>query len=184
MDVEALLAQTWTPDLVQRIAERVAQPGSRGYVIRAVQHDASHDLTGLVDHEIADAIHVETGVDLDHARHDTTWHAIDNVWELLVAEWRSGGSLPTVPPAHEATATAWVSALTLKAAEWAGCDIAAEPPLPLVIGGAIRIDTEGLERYLVAFAAHGIDPAERRTIHALQALVTAPPASHRPPDSS
>lgn len=172
-DVEQLLADTWTDELAAHLAGQVAGPGDHGYLVRAVQPDAADDLVRYVHELIAEVLARETGVDLDWARRDSSWSALDQIFELLREQWADGGTLPSVPARHRDEAHRLLTEqLTGKAAEWAGCDVADmdAPPVPLVAGGHLRVDLEGLGRYLATFAGYGVHPDEPAAIHRLHEI--------------
>lgn len=174
MDVEELLERTWAPAMAERIADAVAGPGDRGYIVRGVQPGAGDDIQLFVVEEVADELARQTGVDVDYVRTSAGYKALDDVWAVLTARWQDGGSLPAVPAALEETVRRHMAQLTLKAAEWAGCDADGDPPAPLHAGGCIRVDVEGLHRYLATFEPYGVTSQERAAIKALTAIVYPP----------
>lgn len=176
MDVEQLLQEAWTPTLAEQIADRVVQPGDRGYLIRAVQVDASEELQVMVWEDIADALAEQTGVDADDTHSGMADQAINHVWEILAARWQDGGTLAVIAQEDEEAATRAVRRLSMKAAEWAGCDVGQDPPAPLYAGGHLRLDTEGFEYYLETFQPYGISAEEHAAIQQLLALARPAPS--------
>lgn len=180
MDVEELLERTWTPAMAERIAAAVAGPGNRGSIVRGVQPGAGDDIQLFVFEEVADELARQTGVDVDYSRTASSRKAISDVLAVLTARWQDGGPLPAVPPALEQTARRHMAQLTLKAAEWAGCDAEGDPPAPLHAGGCIRVDVEGLHRYLATFGPDGVTGQERAAITALTAMPLGEPGPPPP----
>lgn len=179
LDVEQLLAETWSPELAGRIADRVGQARGRGYLVRGVQPEVRDQLMpgDVVFEEVMDAIHAETGVDVDHAREEVSFQAVEDVVEILAERWQDGEPLPAVPESQEEEAAELLAGLTMKAAESAGCEVTEEPWEPLRAGGRLRVDVEGLQGYLDFYAARGIEAEEREAIHRLMTLAADPSGS-------
>lgn len=157
VDLEELLRSTWSPMVEGAVADRVDRPGNRGHVVRGILPDASQAATDFLFEEIADALAHETGVDIDYARTETAYRAIDDVMALLTHRWRTGGSLSRVGEDEAAAATQALRRLEMKAAEWAGCDVSQQPYEPLYLNGRLLVDVSGLCRYLGTFCPEPTD---------------------------
>lgn len=180
VDMEQVLAETWSPELAARVADRVGESPGRSYIVRQVQPEMIDRLGpgDVVWEYIIDAILIETGVDLDQAGESTSFEAFEDVLAILVERWRDGEPLSAVPHRHEAVAIEALQHLTSKAAEVAGCDVeGGEPWEPLRAGGRLRVDVEGLQWYLDTYATRGIEPEERATIHRLMDMAETPPGN-------
>lgn len=175
IDVEQLLADTWTPQLAARIADRVVEKsaGRRGYLVRGARRHAAGQLEygDVLFEDVLRALAEETGVDLEQARHAGSYETMEDVLDVLEQRWADGGDIPAVPVEAEQEATRLLASLSMKAAEAAGCEVDSQPWEPLRAGGRLLVDLEGLGCYLDRFVQYGIDPEERAAIHRLGHLV-------------
>jgi hypothetical protein len=145
---DAILVDGWGPLVRHAVVERVerATVGARGTLVRTLA-DPEHARFAWTEwlHEcVVDAIRYETGADLDRLGSQAAWACYEDSWDALACRWRDGGSTVVVRPGAErrvrrllAEAPAWL-------AERAGADIGALPPEPLVVGGRVRLDVEGV----------------------------------------
>lgn len=179
LDLEQLLADTWSPQLRDAILERVEQssPALPGYLVRAARDPALDAVHLMLLEDLAVAVWEELGVDLPEARKVRTQEVESELHAALLERWRDGGTLASIDPADATRAEQLLEELSPKAAEWAGCDPVTDPPTPLRVDGTLRLSTVGLERYLEHFTGYGVAPDERRAIRSL--LELARPATGR-----
>lgn len=124
--------------------------GRRGWLVRALADpDGSPpEWTETVHALVLAAIQDETGADLDQLGSQAAWDCYEQVWDALVRRWADGGDLEVAPIGTEPEVSRLIQALPAEAAAHAGADVTGVPPDPLWLGGRLRVDGVGLERYL------------------------------------
>lgn len=173
-----ILVEGWGPLVRAAVVERVerAMIGRRGVLVRALGEEASsagHAACVEEVHErIVDAIHVETGADLDDLGSQAAWATYDQVWGQLQERWTGGraGGLVVVPPAATEEVVALLRSLTPTGAQHAGADIGVLPFAPLLHRGRVVVDVEGLFAYL-ALDAGEVTDEEHHLVDRLVLLV-------------
>lgn len=172
-----VLTGVWGPRVRDAVVARLeeATVGARCLLVHTLAADAGHaDLReGWVEqlHQlVVEAIRAETGADLDGLGSQAAWATYEDVWATLRMRWRDGGSLAVVPLRREVAATACLRTLSAAAAQAAGMDVGVHPPEPLWIDGRLRVDPEGLSRFLELGDCTG---AERAAAEKLRRLLRA-----------
>lgn len=145
---DAILVDGWGPLVRHAVVERVerATVGARGTLVRALAdpEHARFAWTEWLHERVVDAIHHETGANLDRLGSQAAWACYEDSWDALVCRWRDGGSTVEVRADAEERVLRLLAAAPPWLAERAGADIGTFPPEPLVVGGRVRLDVEGV----------------------------------------
>lgn len=171
----AILLSMWTDRVCDAVVARVERETleRRGWFVRvfADPDGARPRLIETVHTLVVAAIHDETGADLDHLGSQAAWDCYQQVWVALSRRWEGGGTLATVPLGEEPAVVRALATLPDDAALAAAVDIDDHGAgQPLWLHGRLRVDADGLRRYL-ATRGQGIPPRVRSTVHRILTAV-------------
>lgn len=176
----AILLFMWTDQVRDAVVARVERDtlGRRGWLVRvfADPDRARPSLIEAVHMRVVEAIRDETGADLDHLGSQAAWECYEQVWAALDRRWRHGGTLAVVPLGDEPTVSRALVSLPVDAALAAAVDVEDRGVVePLWLHGRLRVDADGLRRYL-ATGGRDIPPRVRATVQRILAVVVDAPA--------
>jgi len=148
----AILVEGWGDLVRAAVCDRVddALATARGVLAIAVvtPDDAPAAAVERVHHVVVAAIAAETGADLDELGSQAAWATYEDVWGELGRRWAEGGPMELLPRAAEAEVLRLLAGLPPAAVEHAGAVLDREHVHVLRTGGGVRLDVEGLFRWL------------------------------------
>lgn len=158
-----VLVGGWNRAVRRNVVGRVERMtvGWRGPLVRTLagREEVPTLWTEALHRAVLHAIEAETGADLDVLGSHAAWGCYEEVWDALARRWADGGDLPTVPLGGEPRVVALIAGSPPVVAEAAGADVSGPEPVPLWLGGRLRVDVEGLREVLATDVP--MSPADR-----------------------
>jgi hypothetical protein len=169
-----VLVGGWSTEVRGAVVRRVerATVGWRGPLVHTLADpEGARDVwTEALHRLVVGAVLAETGADLDDLGSHAAWACYEEVWNALAAAWAQGGRLATVPLDQEPHVVSLLRSAPAHVAAAAGADPSGVQPIPLWLGGRLRVDLEGL--WALLDRGDALSPADRVRVETLVERLT------------